>query len=334
MSLRKIFITGTAGFIGFHIANLLLDEGFAVMGYDGMTDYYDPALKAQRHAMLRAKDGFRAQEAMLEDIVTLTTAITDFRPDVIIHLAAQAGVRYSLENPRAYVDSNMIGTFNLLEAARKVDVAHVMVASTSSVYGANTSVPFKETDACDTPLTIYAATKKATEAMGHATAHVYGIPMTFFRFFTVYGPWGRPDMAPFLFAKGILDGTPLRIFNDGQMWRDFTYVTDLARAVRLLMDVPPVIGQPVAGDSLSTAAPFRVVNIGQSQKILLLDFIAAMEDALGRSAIREYHPMQMGDVPMTWADTTLLRNLTGFVPQTEMRQGVGQFVKWFLSHRN
>lgn len=214
-----------------------------------------------------------------------------------------------------------------------VDGAHVMVASTSSVYGANTAVPFKETDACDTPLTIYAATKKATEAMGHATAHVYGIPMTFFRFFTVYGPWGRPDMAPVLFAKGILDGTPLRIFNNGQMWRDFTYVTDLARAVRLLMDVPPVVGQPVAGDSLSPVAPFRVVNIGQSQKILLLDFIAAMEDALGRAAIREYHPMQMGDVPMTWADTTLLRNLTGFVPQTEMRDGVARFVAWYLTQR-
>ncbi len=303
------------------------------MGYDGMTHYYDPALKHQRHAMLRARDGFFAQEAMLEDHDTLNAAIADFRPDVIVHLAAQAGVRYSLENPRAYVDSNMIGTFNLLEAARLIDVAHIMVASTSSVYGANTSVPFKETDACDTPLTIYAATKKATEAMGHATAHVYGIPMTFFRFFTVYGPWGRPDMAPFLFAKGILDGTPLRIFNNGQMWRDFTYVTDLARAVRLLMDVPPVVGQPVAGDSLSPVAPFRVVNIGQSQKILLLDFIAAMENALGRPAIREYHPMQTGDVPMTWADTTLLRNLTGFVPQTEMRAGVARFVEWYLSQR-
>lgn len=331
--MRKVFITGTAGFIGFHVANLLLDEGFAVMGYDGMTNYYDPALKVQRHAMLRARDGFSAREAMLEDRDTLTAAITNFRPDVILHLAAQAGVRYSLENPRAYVDSNMIGTFNLLEAARQVDVAHIMVASTSSVYGANTAVPFKETDACDTPLTIYAATKKATEAMGHATAHVYGIPMTFFRFFTVYGPWGRPDMAPFLFAKGIMDGTPLRIFNNGQMWRDFTYVTDLARAVRLLMDVPPVVGQPVAGDSLSPVAPFRVVNIGQSQKILLMDFIAALEDALGRAAIREYHPMQMGDVPMTWADTTLLRNLTGFVPQTEMRTGVARFVDWYLSQR-
>jgi UDP-glucuronate 4-epimerase len=260
-------------------------------------------------------------------------AITNFRPDVIIHLAAQAGVRYSLEKPRAYLDSNTIGTFNLLEAARKVDVAHVMVASTSSVYGANTKVPFQETDICDTPLTVYAATKKATEALGHATAHVYGIPMTFFRFFTVYGPWGRPDMAPFLFAKGILDSTPLRIFNNGQMWRDFTYVTDLARAVRLLMDVPPVMGQPVAADSLSPAAPFRVVNIGQSQKVLLMDFIAAMEDALGRKAIRDYQPMQTGDVPMTWADTTLLRNLTGFVPQTEMRQGVAQFVEWYLSYR-
>lgn len=331
--MRKIFITGTAGFIGFHVANMLLDEGFIVAGYDGMTNYYDPALKQQRHAMLRTRDGFSAHEAMLEDGDTLTAAITDFRPDVIIHLAAQAGVRYSLENPRAYLDSNTIGTFNLLQAARKVDVAHVMVASTSSVYGANTKVPFQETDICDTPLTVYAATKKATEALGHATAHVYGIPMTFFRFFTVYGPWGRPDMAPFLFAKGILDGTPLRIFNHGQMWRDFTYVTDLARAVRLLMDVPPVMGQPVAADSLSPAAPFRVVNIGQSQKVLLMDFIAAMEDALGRKAIRDYQPMQMGDVPMTWADTTLLRNLTGFVPQTVMRQGVAQFVEWYLSYR-
>jgi UDP-glucuronate 4-epimerase len=334
--LRRVFITGSAGFIGFHLANALLDAGCIVHGFDGMTTYYDPALKAQRHAMLGARAGFSATCAMLEDMDALRRAAQDFRPDVIVHLAAQAGVRYSLEQPRAYVDSNVLGTFNVLEIARELGVSHLMVASTSSVYGANTKMPFCETDACDTPLTIYAATKKATEAMGHSYAHIHQLPMTFFRFFTVYGPWGRPDMAPILFANGIMTGMPIRVYNHGQMWRDFTYVSDLVRAIVLLMDAPPVMGNPVAHDSLSAAAPFRVVNIGQSQKVLLLDFIAALEDALGRKAIREYLPMQTGDVAMTWADTRLLQALTGFVPQTDMRTGVTQFAKWYLDqyHRS
>lgn len=329
--MRRVLITGSAGFIGFHLANALLDAGCAVHGFDGMTSYYDPALKSRRHAMLAARDAFSRTEAMLEELDTLRRAALDFCPDVIVHLAAQAGVRYSLENPRAYVDSNMIGTFNVLEIAREVGVSHLMVASTSSVYGANTKVPFVETDACDTPLTIYAASKKATESMGHSYAHIHKIPMTFFRFFTVYGPWGRPDMAPILFANGIMDGTPISVYNSGQMWRDFTYVGDLVRAIALLMDRPPVMGTPVEHDSLSPVAPFRVVNIGQSQKVLLLDFIAALENALGRRALREYLPMQVGDVPMTWADTRLLRALTGFVPQTDMQAGVARFAQWYLA---
>jgi UDP-glucuronate 4-epimerase len=329
----RVFITGTAGFIGFHLARLLLAEGVEVAGYDGMTAYYDVRLKQRRHAMLRQNPGFRATEAMLEDRAALEAAVADFAPDVIVHLAAQAGVRYSIENPRAYVDANIIGTLNVMEAARQAGVGHLLMASTSSVYGANADMPFDERQKADTQLTIYAATKKANESMGHAWAHVHGLPITMFRFFTVYGPWGRPDMALFKFTKGILEGTPIDIYNHGQMWRDFTYVEDLVRGIRLLIDAVP--GGPetaVEGDSLSPAAPFRVVNIGNSDKVRLLDFIDAIEAEIGRPAIRNYMDMQTGDVPATWADAGLLHRLTGYRPQTDFRAGVARFVEWYRDY--
>ena len=332
--MTRVFITGTAGFIGFHLARLLLEGGHEVGGFDGLTDYYDVALKQNRHAILTRNDRFSVTEAMLEDRAALDGAIDAFAPDVIVHLAAQAGVRYSLENPRAYVDTNVTGTFNVMETARRHKVAHLLMASTSSVYGANTEMPFAETAKADTPLTIYAAPKKATEAMGHAYAHLHDMPTTMFRFFTVYGPWGRPDMAYFKFVRAILEGVPIDIYNHGEMYRDFTYVEDLVRAVALLIDAVPghSDGPPVDGDSLSPAAPFRVVNIGNSETVKLTDFIAAIEDALGQKATRNYMDMQPGDVPATWADATLLERLTGYRPRTDMREGVARFVAWYRDH--
>jgi UDP-glucuronate 4-epimerase len=331
--MTRVLITGSAGFIGFHLARLLLAEGFTVFGYDGMTDYYDVRLKQRRHAMLHQSPGFAATEAMLEDEATLQGAVDAFAPEVIVHLAAQAGVRYSIENPRAYVDANITGTLNVMEAARRAGVRHLLMASTSSVYGANTAMPFDEGQKADTQLTIYAATKKANESMGHAWAHVHGLPITMFRFFTVYGPWGRPDMALFKFTRGILEGTPIDIYNHGEMWRDFTYVDDLVRGIRLLIDAVP--GGPdtaVEGDSLSPVAPFRIVNIGNSDKARLLDFIEAIEAETGRKAIRNYMDMQTGDVPATWANADLLHRLTGYRPQTDFRDGVARFVTWYRDH--
>ena len=330
---RRVFITGTGGFIGFHLAKLLLRQGMRVHGFDGMTDYYDVSLKRSRHAMLHDNPLFSSDEAMLEDDHALANSVDAFAPDVIVHLAAQAGVRYSLENPRAYLDSNIIGTFNVIEAAREANVSHLLIASTSSVYGANEQMPFTELEKADTQLTIYAATKKSTESLAHSYAHLHKVPTTMFRFFTVYGPWGRPDMALFKFTKGILEGEPIDIYNNGEMYRDFTYVDDLVRAISLLIEVPP--GGPesaVDGDNLSWVAPFRVVNIGNSEKVRLLDFIEAIESETGRSAIRNYMPMQAGDVPATWADASLLYRLTGYKPTTTYRAGVAAFVSWFRSH--
>lgn len=334
---RKIFVTGTAGFIGFHLAKLLLAEGFTVCGYDGMTDYYDVRLKQGRHRELRQNPNFSAIEGMLEDGALLDSTIDAFQPDVIVHLAAQAGVRYSLENPRAYLDSNVIGTFNVMEAARRNAVQHLLMASTSSVYGANEDMPFIETEKADTQLTIYAATKKANESMAHAYAHLWDLPTTMFRFFTVYGPWGRPDLALYKFVDAMLDGRPIDIYNHGDMYRDFTYVDDLVRAIRLLIDARPERPASPAdippGDSLSPVAPFRIVNIGNNDKVRLLDFIEAIEASLGIKAIRNYMPMQAGDVPATWADASLLERLTGYRPATDFRDGIANFVAWFREYK-
>ncbi|MFN3294099.1 MAG: NAD-dependent epimerase/dehydratase family protein [Gemmobacter sp.] len=328
----RVLVTGSAGFIGFHLSRLLLAEGAAVQGYDGMTDYYDVGLKRRRHAILSENPRFAAAEGMLEDQPRLDAVVDGFGPDVIVHLAAQAGVRYSIDNPRAYLDANIIGSFHVMEAARRHKVRHLMMASTSSVYGANTEMPYAEGHKADTPMSFYAATKKANEAMGHAWAHIHDLPVTMFRFFTVYGPWGRPDMALFKFTRAILSGEPIDVYNHGDMWRDFTYVDDLVRGIRLLMDAVPGQGPAVAGDSLSPVAPFRVVNIGNSDKVRLTDFVDAIEDCCGRKAIRNLMPMQAGDVPATWADAGLLQALTGYRPQTPFREGVARFVEWYRDY--
>ncbi|WP_170452509.1 GDP-mannose 4,6-dehydratase [Ruegeria arenilitoris] len=334
--MQRVLITGTAGFIGFHLAKLLLSEGFQVHGYDGMTDYYDVTLKQRRHQMLLQTPGFSATEDLLENHERLMQVADEFKPEVIVHLAAQAGVRYSLEHPRSYIDSNVVGTFNVMEVARQHKVGHLLMASTSSVYGANEDMPFTEVEKADTQLTIYSATKKANEAMGHSYAHLWDLPTTMFRFFTVYGTWGRPDLALYKFVDAILDGRPIDIYNHGEMYRDFTNVNDLVRGIRLLIDAAPVRPDSPEdieeGDSLSPVAPYRVVNIGNGDKVRLMDFVEAIEEAVGKKAIRNYMPMQMGDVPATWANTDLLQRLTGYRPQTDFKDGIAQFVEWFREY--
>lgn len=334
--MRTVLITGTAGFIGFHLADLLLKEGFRVVGYDGMTDYYDVRLKQRRHQILLQNAHFSAVEGRLEDFDRLRQTYSDAKPDIVVHLAAQAGVRYSLENPRSYMESNITGTFNVMECARALGCDHLLMASTSSAYGANTDMPFAETQKADTQLTLYAATKKANENMGHCYAHLWKIPTTMFRFFTVYGAWGRPDMALFKFVKAGLEGRPIDVYNHGKMERDFTYVTDLVRGIRLLIDAvpqePESPDQIAPGDSLSPVAPFRLVNIGNNTRVPLLEFIDEIEQALGIKIARNYMDMQKGDVPATWADADLLQSLTGYTPQTTVREGVQKFVAWYRDY--
>ena len=331
-----VLITGTAGFIGFHLARLLLDRGVPVIGFDGMTDYYDVSLKQRRHQMLKQHSGFSAYEAMLEDESALMQICRDHEPQVIIHLAAQAGVRYSIDNPRSYVDANLLGSFNVLEAARELGVRHLLMASTSSVYGANTEMPFGENQKADTQLSFYAATKKATEAMAHAYAHIHGLPITMFRFFTVYGPWGRPDMALFKFTKAMLAGEPIDVYNHGRMQRDFTYIDDLVEGIsRLIEAVPPAPEDrdaPLPEDSLSPQAPWRVVNIGNASPVELMVYIAALEKALSMTAEKNMMDMQPGDVTATWAETSLLHALTGYTLTTSVEEGVAKFVAWYRDY--
>src|SRR4051812_10104505 len=326
----NIFITGTAGFIGFHLARRLLADGHVVQGFDGLTDYYDVRLKRARHAILEASPNFTATIGQLENADLLKSAIRDFRPEIVVHLAAQAGVRYSIEHPETYVSSNLIGTFNLLEALRATPVQHAILASTSSIYGANDSPAFTEVERTDFPLSIYAATKRGTEAMSHSYAHLFGIPTTLTRFFTVYGPWGRPDMAPIKFASAIEAGRAIDVYGHGEQSRDFTYIDDVVEAVTRLIPKAPVAGFAVdAADSISPVAPWRTVNIAGGQPMPLLDFIAAFEAALGKPALKNFVPMQPGDVSATAADTKLLRALTGFVPATSVADGVKAFCDWY-----
>jgi len=332
----RYFVTGTAGFIAFHLAKRLLSEGHEVVGVDGFTPYYDITLKERRNALLQQHNGFSGHRIMLEDRAALEQIWSDNPCDIVIHLAAQAGVRYSLENPRAYIDANIIGTFNIMELVRQRPVKHFMLASTSSAYGLNEKIPFHETDRAEHQITLYAATKKATENMTHCYAHLWDIPTTAFRFFTVYGPWGRPDMAFYKFTKGILEGQTIDIYNHGQMSRDYTYIDDLIEGILRLSEVPPV--RPEAGapldptDTLSPVAPHRVVNIGGGAPTGLLEFIEEIENAAGKKAIRNYMPMQPGDVVTTFANADLLKKLTGYTPSTPVSVGVPEFVRWYRDY--
>jgi len=333
--MQTALVTGSAGFIGYFTCKRLIEDGFRVIGLDAMSDYYDVALKERRQQMLLQSPGFTAINDKVETPGLLMDLFARERPDVVIHLAAQAGVRYSIENPRSYLESNIIGTFELLEAARAYPPRHMLLASTSSAYGANTHMPYTETDRADHQMSFYAATKKSTENMAHSYAHLFDLPITMFRFFTVYGPWGRPDMALFKFTKAILEGNPIDVYNHGDMKRDFTYVEDLVEGIRLLIDaVPerPKDGVVPEGDSLSPVAPWRVVNIGNSDAVQLTDFIAAIEDATGRTATRNLMPMQPGDVPATWANADLLKSLTGYAPQTAVPEGIARFVEWYRDY--
>ena len=330
---KKILITGSAGFIGFSLAKSLLDIGCHIHGYDCMSDYYDVTLKHARHKILQNYKNFSFTEEMLENQGILDKIINSFKPEIIIHLAAQAGVRYSIEQPRTYLSSNIIGTFNIIEAAHKVKVNHLIIASSSSVYGANTNIPYREIDKSQTQLSVYAATKKSTESIAHSYSNIWRLPITMLRFFTVYGPWGRPDMALFKFTEGIIKGEPIDIYNNGEMYRDFTYIDDIVKGIIALTTVPPKEEKNIdKNDSLSPVAPFRIVNIGNSNQVKLLDFIEAIENYLGKKAIRNYMPMQQGDVSATWANTDLLKKLTGYAPKTDIKEGVKKFIDWYLSY--
>ncbi|PNQ76811.1 UDP-glucuronate 5-epimerase [Erythrobacter sp. SAORIC-644] len=333
---RTALVTGAAGFIGYFTCLRLLKDGFRVVGIDSLSDYYDPELKRRRQQALLQHKSFSVVNEPIETPGLLADLFAKHTPDIVVHLAAQAGVRYSIDNPRSYLESNLVGTFELLEAARWNPPQHMLLASTSSAYGANTEMPYRETMKADHQMSFYAATKKATEAMAHSYAHLYDLPVTMFRFFTVYGPWGRPDMALFKFTKAMLNGEAIDVYNNGEMMRDFTYVDDLVEAVRRLIDAPPIrVDRPQdvdANDSLSPVAPWRIVNIGNSQPVQLGDMIAAIEEALGIKAERNLMPMQPGDVPATWADAELLQSLTGYVPRTDIREGVSRFVTWYRDY--
>jgi UDP-glucuronate 4-epimerase len=329
----RILVTGSAGFIGFHLARRLLRDGHEVTGLDAFLPYYDPLLKEARHALLEAVPGYRGHRMDLADAAGLGAVLAAAAPEVVVHLAAQAGVRHALEQPRSYLRANIEGSFNLFEALRERPARHLLIASTSSAYGANTALPFREGDAAATPLNMYSASKLAVEHIAHAYAHLWRQPTTAFRFFTVYGPWGRPDMAFFKFTDAILRGCPIDIYNHGRMERDFTYVDDLVEAITRLVPLPPEAGRPAVDcDSLSPVAPFRVVNIGTGRPVPLLDFIAAIERAAGRPAERRMLPMQPGDVRRTWADTGLLHALTGYRPSTEVEAGIAAFVAWYRDY--
>jgi UDP-glucuronate 4-epimerase len=331
----RVLVTGAAGFVGFFVARQLLARGDAVTGFDNVNDYYDPRLKEARLAELARMGGdWRFLRADLADRAAVEAAFaTPF--DRVIHLAAQAGVRYSLENPMAYVESNLVGFTHVLEACRRAGTEHLVFASTSSVYGANTTMPFREAEGVGHPLQFYAATKRANELMAHAYAHLFRLPCTGLRFFTVYGPWGRPDMAPMIFARAIAEGRPIRLFNAGRHSRDFTYVDDIAEGVVRAADLvaaPDPAWDPGRPDPGTSDAPFRIYNIGNGAPVPLLDFIAALERELGRPAVRELAPPQPGDVPDTFADTARLEAATGWRPRTPVAEGVRRFVEWFRGY--
>ena len=329
----RVLVTGAAGFIGSALSERLLARGDEVHGYDNVNAYYDPRLKEARLARLLPRPGFTFDRASLEDREALEKAFSDFAPDRVVHLAAQAGVRYSLENPRAYIDANIVGFLNILEACRSRQLEHLVYASSSSVYGANRKLPFSVDDSVDHPVSLYAATKKSNELMAHTYSHLFGLPTTGLRFFTVYGPWGRPDMALFLFTRNILAGLPIDVFNHGRHSRDFTYIDDIVEGVIRTLDRVPATDptyDPMAPTPASSLAPYRVYNIGSHQPVELLRYIEVLEECLGRKAERRLLPMQQGDVPDTYADVEALRRDTGYSPSTPVEVGVRRFVDWYL----
>ena len=332
----KILITGSSGFIGFHLSKKLLDKGYKVYGYDSMNNYYDVSLKKARYNILKKYKNFSFTKNKLENKNSLEKVFKKFKPSIVIHLAAQAGVRYSIEKPRVYLDSNITGSYNIIEVSKKFNIKHLIMASSSSVYGANKKIPFKEIDKTETQLSIYAATKKSNESMAHSYSNIWKIPITMLRFFTVYGPWGRPDMALFKFTKGILANKKIDIYNNGKMYRDFTYIDDIVEGIRLLINKIPNhknFGK-YNNDSLSPVAPFRILNIGNTKKVFLLDFIKQIEKVLGKKAIRNYMPLQKGDVKQTLSNTNLLKKLTGYNPKTNYKLGIKKFLNWYLNYYN
>jgi UDP-glucuronate 4-epimerase len=331
----KVLVTGAAGFIGFHLSRRLLDRGDTVVGIDNLNDYYDVRLKEDRLRLLEADDRFVFRKIDLADRERILGVFATERPDVAVNLAAQAGVRYSLQNPWAYTESNITGFLNILEACRAHPVRHLVFASSSSVYGANTRMPFSIHHNVDHPVSLYAATKKANELMAHTYSHLYGIPTTGLRFFTVYGPWGRPDMAAFLFTRAILDGKPLQLFNHGQMRRDFTYIDDIVEGVVRVIDRPAAPNSDWGGDSPdpgTSAAPYRLYNIGNHNPVELTHFLEVLQEKLGRKTEIVLMPMQPGDVPETYADIEDLRRDVGFAPATSIEDGLDRFVKWYVEY--
>ena len=331
----RVLVTGAAGFIGFHVAARLLARGDAVIGLDNLNAYYDVGLKHARLARLSREAGFSFHTLDLTDRAGMADLFRHHRPERVIHLAAQAGVRHSLTDPHAYVESNLVGFLNVVEGCRATRTAHLVYASSSSVYGANTTLPFSVHHNVDHPVSLYAASKKANELMAHTYSHLYGLPTTGLRFFTVYGPWGRPDMAPFVFTRAILAGEPIAVFNNGRMRRDFTYIDDIVEGVVRVLDSvarpnPDWSGQ--TPDPGSSAAPYRLYNIGNTQPVELLDFIAVLEECLGRPAKKDFQPLQAGDVPETCADVDDLVQAVGFRPSTPLREGIARFVEWYRAY--
>ena len=331
----KILVTGAAGFIGFHLTKALLLQGHVVVGLDSINDYYDVQLKQARLALIESDNQFQFIQADLSDRAMIEQIFEESQFDAVINLAAQAGVRYSIENPHSYIDSNVTGFLHILEGCRHHKVGHLIYASSSSVYGLDEAMPFQESQSTDHPLALYGATKKANEMMAHSYSHLYGLPTTGLRFFTVYGPWGRPDMALFLFTKAIFDGKPINVFNHGKMVRDFTYVDDIVEGIVRLVDKPAEANggfNPLSPDSGSSPAPYRLFNIGNSQPVALMDYISALEKAIGREAEKNYLPMQAGDAKATNADTSRLEEWVGFAPSTSVEDGVAKFVAWYREY--
>ncbi len=338
--INKVLVTGSAGFIGFHLSQHLLSKGYSVLGIDALTEYYDINLKLNRLKLLEKNSNFTHKNIRIEESRDVSEIFKSFLPNFVVHLAAQAGVRYSIDHPDEYIKTNILGTFTILEVCRKLNIQHLLMASTSSIYGANKDLPFKELQKTETPMSFYAATKKSNELMAHSYSHVFNLPITILRFFTVYGPWGRPDMALFKFVKAITNNEEIEIYNYGNMKRDFTYVSDLVFSIEKLLNCIPLDiskrnpNSTIKFDSLSEVAPYRHINIGNSKPIELMSYIHALENALGLEAKKSYKPIQLGDVPETWADTRLLKELIGYTPSTSVEIGVKNFVEWYLSYIN